>query len=378
MSKRVRVNVRSLANTKAVRREKRNGRDVLIVPSATLPDDVVMNDVLYPADEIEKSYLSLNRSPAPAGHPLINNQFVSAYDPEASNIFGIGAWNENARRENGRVFLDKVIDVERANQSERGRKILNAIDKGEPVHTSTGLYCNLEAVSGDADHSHVAQNIEFDHDAILIGEIGAATPEQGVGMMINASGETQQVEVINSVLEEAERDLEWAADLAVRAVDRMERASLIDRITSAIKAAVSGEEKRETTANKGDAGMADDKQLEELSAKVNALSESAVTKDDMAATINEALKPLIDAQQEVVANQKAKDEAEHSALVNKVVAAKIDGIGEEVAKKMDAVALNALLEMSQKQNSSAAALSGGFFSGSNTGVDLSPLAGVKQ
>ena len=50
----VRVNVRSLANVKAVRKEKRNGRDVVIVPSATLPDDVVMNGIRYPAEEIEK------------------------------------------------------------------------------------------------------------------------------------------------------------------------------------------------------------------------------------------------------------------------------------------------------------------------------------
>lgn len=125
MTKRVRVNVRTLANTAAVRREKRNGRDVVIVPSATLPDDVVMNGIQYPADEIEKSYRTLNRTPAPAGHPLINGQFVSASDPEGINIAWIGAWNENVRRENGRVFLDKVIDVARASQSDEGRAVLD-------------------------------------------------------------------------------------------------------------------------------------------------------------------------------------------------------------------------------------------------------------
>ena len=35
----VRVNVRTALNTAKVRREKLNGRDVLIVPSATMPDD---------------------------------------------------------------------------------------------------------------------------------------------------------------------------------------------------------------------------------------------------------------------------------------------------------------------------------------------------
>lgn len=50
----VRVNVRSLANVKAVRKEKRNGRDVVIVPSATLPDDIIMNRIKYPSEEIEE------------------------------------------------------------------------------------------------------------------------------------------------------------------------------------------------------------------------------------------------------------------------------------------------------------------------------------
>ena len=49
----VRVNVRTLANVKAARKEKRNGRDVMIVPSATLPDNVVMNGIMYPAEEID-------------------------------------------------------------------------------------------------------------------------------------------------------------------------------------------------------------------------------------------------------------------------------------------------------------------------------------
>lgn len=171
----VRVNVRTLANTKAVRKEKRNGRDVVIVPSATLPDDIIMNGIKYPAAEISKSFAGLNRTPAPLGHPMINGKFVSARDPEGLNIGYIGAWNENVRRENGRVFLDKVIDVEVANRSQGGKDVLAAIEKGEPVHTSTGLLANLEAVTNAADHKHIARNIEFDHDAILLGEVGAAT-----------------------------------------------------------------------------------------------------------------------------------------------------------------------------------------------------------
>lgn len=333
MPNRVRVNVRSLANTKAARQEKRNGRDVIIVPSATLPDDVVMNNVLYPADEIASSYETLNRTPAPAGHPTINNQFVSASDPEGINVGWIGAWNENARQVTGddgknRVFLDKVIDVKRANESEEGRAVLNAIEKGEPVHTSTGLWCNLEAANDNDGFQYIARNIQFDHDAILLNEEGAATPEQGVGMMVNgqlvetAALNGEQLAVINSVLDDAERELEWAADWAVRAVERMERASVVESIVSAIKDAI-GISKREPSANKGEAEMSGEKD-KELSAKVNAIEEGMAAMPKTIAeavtnAVNAAVQPIKEHVEELQANAKADEEAKRATVVNKLV-----------------------------------------------------------
>lgn len=364
MSERIRVNVRALANTKAVRREKRNGRDVVIVPSATLPDNVVMNGIMYPADEIEKSYKTLNRAPAPLGHPLINNQFVSARDPEGINIGWVGAWNENVRRENGRVFLDKVIDVEVANRTEGGKAIMSAIEKAEPVHTSTGLYCNLEAANGDVDYKHIARDIEFDHDAILLGEQGAATPEQGVGMFVNAQGEKSEITVINSALDMAEQELDWAGMHLLSALERRERASVWERIKSAIMEAVTGPDGREPSANKGDADMADEMQLEELSAKVNALTEAnEKIAETVANAVAAAVKPLIDAQAEIKANQEAKDEAEKADLVNKIVKANL--LDEADAKELT---LNAARALAKKAEPGKAAPLNGAFTG-NTSDD---------
>jgi len=380
-SERVRVNVRSVANNAAIRTEKRNGRDVVVVPSATMPDDVVMNGVLYPSEETEKSFMGLERTPAPLGHPLVNGQFISARDPEGINIGWVGAWNENVRRENGRVFLDKVIDVAKANECEGGKAVLAAIEAGDPIHTSNALFCTLENAAEGAEHDYVARNFKFDHDAILIGEDGAATPEQGVGMLVNANGKSEQIKVINSsLMDDIERDLGWAAESAVRAIDRLERASMIESIVSAIKSVVSGgQASRETSANLGDAEMADNAKLEELSAKVNTLTEAQEKiGETIANAVTEAVKPIIDAQAEIKANQEAKDAAERDVLVNKIVEAKIDGLGKEVIEKMDTAALNALLNM-QNAKKPAAPLSGGFAIGNSEEEDFSPLAwGAKQ
>lgn len=355
--KHVRVNVRSVANTKAVRKEKRNGRDVVIVPSATLPDNIIMNGIMYPADEIEKSYVSLNRTPAPLGHPTINGKFVSARDPEGINLGYIGAWNENVRRENGRVFLDKVIDVEVANRSPGGKQVLAAIEKGEPVHTSTGLLANLEAVSNASDHKHIARNIQFDHDAILLNESGAATPEQGVGMLVNANGEQEEIEVINSSLtEEADREIDWAGTRLVEALRRRENIGIWDKVKAAIMEAV-GSGRVPSTNRKEDDMPVSDEQFKSLSDEVKTLSESmAKIGDTIGAAVANAVKPLVDAQNEMVANQKAKEEAEKAELVVKVVKANV--LSESAAKELT---LNALKELASKaEPGKAAALNGAF------------------
>lgn len=343
----VRVNVRSIANAAAVKEVVRNGRTLKIVPSVTLPDDVVMNGILYPGSEIEASFASLERTPAPLGHPTINGKFVSALDPEGINIGYIGAWNENVRREDGRVLLDKVIDVEVANRSEGGRAVLKAIESGGPIHTSTGLLANIENTKGEG-YERIARGIVFDHDAILLNEDGAATPEQGVGMLVNG----QQVEVINSAVEWAERDLEWAAESALGALERRERAGLVDAFKSLMVEAFSGLRKPQ---KQEEAVMADDKALADLSLKVNAIEEGMKgLGTTIANAIADVLKPVTDAHAEQVANQKAKDEAEKTTLVNKVVKANL--LTEPVA---NALTLDALRELAPKgEPGKAAALNG--------------------
>ena len=339
--KTVRVNIRTLANAGAIRREKRNGRDVVIVPSATLPDNIVMNGIMYPADEIAKSFSGLERTPAPLGHPTINGKFVSARDPEGINQSWIGAWNENVRRENGRVLLDKVIDVEMANRSEGGKAVLSAIDKGEAVHTSTGLLAMLEVANGDVDYKHIAREIAFDHDAILLGEQGAATPEQGVGMLVNSKGEAQEIEVINSAVDQADIELDWAVDSLARALERRQKATVLDRMKSVIMEAFGFTEREPSTNRKEDDMSVSKEQFDALSAKVETLSE-AVGKisDTVSEAVTSAMKPLTDAQEKAAAGQKAKEDAEKGELVEKVVKANL--LTEAVANSLSIEALKEL------------------------------------
>lgn len=327
----VRCNVKTVVNAAKIRKETRNGRDVIIVPSATLPDDIVMNGsqgkVFYPAAEIAKSFKQLERTPAPLGHPVINGKFVSAKDPEAIVRHFVGAWNENVRQEGGRVLVDKVIDVQVANSSEGGKSVLKAIEAGEPIHTSTGILMQLEPVTNNAKYSKIARNMVFDHDAILLGEEGAATPEQGVGMLVNSAGQEEEIPVINASLEdEADRDMNWALDSLARAVERKQKAPALERIKTAIMEAL-GLSEREPSLNRKEDDMAvSEEQFNALSVEVKTLSE-ALKPDALGKVIGDvvanAVKPLVDAQAELTANQKAKDDAELADLQAKIVKANI-------------------------------------------------------
>lgn len=355
---RVRVNIASVANTKKARKETRHNREYMIVPSATLPDGIVMNEIMYPAEEIEASYKSLERTPAPYGHPRVGNRYVSARDPEGINVGWVGAWNENVRRENGRVLLDKVIDVEIANRSEQGKAVLEAINKGEPIHTSTGLFLNMEPASGVQEYKFIARNMEFDHDAILLNEQGAGTPEQGVGIFVNSEG--QEIPVINSVVEWAERDLDWAVTSVVDALERHERAGLVDRLKAVIAEAF-GKMREPTPTHNGDSAM-DEKRINEMAERLEKL-EASVTGigDTVAAAVTNALAPFQAQLDQIDAANKAAEDAKKKGLIDKIVNAGL--LDEETAGTL---ALNALEALAEKTKPGRAAPIRGNGSGGNT------------
>lgn len=193
------VYIQNRVNNAAIRRIKNERGDlVYVVPSYTLPDNCVMNGGLYPAEEIAKSFQTLEDTPATAGHPYnTKGEYISASSPDGVLYFQCGIFNKNVQRVQDdtyghRVYVEKHIHVETAMKTERGKRIVEAIDKGQPIHTSTGIFMDPpEKEDGfnaaGVAYSWVARNMYFDHDAILLDEEGAATPADGVGMMVNTN-----------------------------------------------------------------------------------------------------------------------------------------------------------------------------------------------
>lgn len=190
----MRVNLTTKVNRSQIRKITHNGREHWVLPSYTLPANVVMNGGLYPSSEIDTHYRSLEGTLAPLGHPMVNGEYVSAFSPEGINLGHVGAWNRNVKKSGNRIYVEKWVDIEVAKSSEGGKELLDrveALDRGEdvpPIHTSVGVYLTTLEASEDQKKDGiewVAKIETIDHDAILLHEPGAATPEQGVGLLVN-------------------------------------------------------------------------------------------------------------------------------------------------------------------------------------------------
>lgn len=220
------VNITTKVNSQSIRRETYNGREHLVLPSYTLPANVVMNGGLYTAEEIDAHYQGLEGTLAPLGHPQFNGQFVSAFSPEGINAGHIGAWNRNVKKSGNRIYLEKWVDVARASESEGGKELLErvaATERGEdvpPIHTSVAAFLdqlepNEQQRAAGADW--VAKIYSMDHDAILLHEVGAATPEQGVGLMVNADLAQPLKANSGALVGESYREREQRLDRAAKA-----------------------------------------------------------------------------------------------------------------------------------------------------------------
>ncbi|WP_116432134.1 DUF2213 domain-containing protein [Klebsiella pneumoniae] len=203
-----RVNVLTVVNSASnITTETIDGKPHIVVRGITpVVDDIVMNRKLYPAAEIEKAYNTLERNPMPLGHPKVDGKHVSARDVRAVNEYHVGAWLQNVSHEDGKVTGDMYVNRQYAESSEKGKRLINRLDEmiagtnSEPIHISTGLLYSGIAANGESKgkkYNEIATNMMFDHVAVLLDEPGAGTPEEGVGIFVNAEGDELEIEVVN-------------------------------------------------------------------------------------------------------------------------------------------------------------------------------------
>lgn len=236
----MRVNIVSAVNSAKI--SKSNGMYTIrdVVP---IVDDITLNSILYPAAEINKSYLSLNDTPAPISHPKnADGQYVSAANATAMQQYWVGAAVTNARKEGDAVLVDITVNEAQAQAMDNGRRLIERLDAamagnaGEPIHVSTGVLLRKTAAKGESKgkaYNAVASDMVFDHLAILLDEQGAGTPDEGVGMWLNHEGEEEPVFMVNLEVKDVKQ--KPAHDLRVNSNDSLSFRDIERRIDEVLR-----------------------------------------------------------------------------------------------------------------------------------------------
>lgn len=162
------------------------GRPVIKVPVIMARSDVVMNGSLLPQEELLPE--TWDGVPVTWGHPSNDQGFLSAQTPDTLSEWGIGRIF-NARVEGPALKAEAWIEVDRARNVAPGfvESLLSA--KGEmPINVSTGYFSKDVKAQGELNgrtYEMINRDVKPNHLAILVGEDGACSWEDGCGLRGN-------------------------------------------------------------------------------------------------------------------------------------------------------------------------------------------------
>ena len=174
------------------RRVTRHSREYLVAPMTLIVPGVLNGSngpLYYPLDELTKTASAWNDMPIVVQHP----NGGSGRQPSVLDASKVGrVYNATT---NGKLKAEGWFDVEALRRVDT--RVLAALDAGQPMELSTGLYTDNEEAEEGANHNgtaytHVARNYRPDHLAILPDSLGACSIKDGCGLLVNQDPTTAQ------------------------------------------------------------------------------------------------------------------------------------------------------------------------------------------
>lgn len=172
-----------------MREETLDGKKHLVVPVVMMVEGVHIGShgpIFHRSEELSKFVESWNDIPVLIGHPQIDGVNVSARGLDVRD------------RHVGRIFnthYDKGLKAEAWLDEQRLLAIspstLGAIREGRAIDVSVGVFNEAEYTEGEWNgetYEAVARNYRPDHLALLPGERGACSWEDGCGIRLNQEG----------------------------------------------------------------------------------------------------------------------------------------------------------------------------------------------
>ena len=179
-----------------VRNETLEGRPYLAVPMVMIKEGVLNGSdgpILYTSEELAKVPQVWNTKPVVVQHPTLNGKSLSACDPDVLEKYRVGMIM-NTSWDGQRLKAEAWLEPSRLEAVDS--RVLNAVQKGEMMEVSTGLFSEIEPKPGVFKGRHykgVVRNLRPDHLAILPDSIGACSIADGAGLMRNSRKEMELI-----------------------------------------------------------------------------------------------------------------------------------------------------------------------------------------
>ncbi|NCC61358.1 MAG: DUF2213 domain-containing protein [Verrucomicrobiae bacterium] len=179
-----------------VRNETLEGRPYLAVPMVMIKEGVLNGSdgpILYTSEELAKVPQVWNTKPVVVQHPTLNGKSLSACDPDVLEKYRVGMIM-NTSWDGQRLKAEAWLEPSRLEAVDS--RVLNAVQKGEMMEVSTGLFSEIEPKPGVFKSRHykgVVRNLRPDHLAILPDSIGACSIADGAGLMRNSRKEMELI-----------------------------------------------------------------------------------------------------------------------------------------------------------------------------------------
>lgn len=196
------ANVKTLsfqANNYTIRRETLDNRQYIVVPVIMMVEGVhngSAGPILHMAEEFGKIPEAWNDISIPILHPQEGSNYVSASSPQIIERQTVGRIY-NTRVDNGKLKAECWIDEAKIKQISPAT--LARIMNQQPLDVSVGVFTDDDFTSGTwngESYTAIARNHRPDHLALLPGETGACSFDDGCGIRANQEKGGNNVEVL--------------------------------------------------------------------------------------------------------------------------------------------------------------------------------------
>jgi len=177
-----------------------NGREYFVAPMTLIVPGVLAGSkgpLYYPPKEIANTAKHWHDMPLVVYHPTVMGEHVSVNTPGIKEKSQIGVVRKPyVEKGTGKLKALGYFDAERTRVVDS--RVYNALESGQPIELSTGLYTDNQPQTGYHDgrpYEYIATNYRPDHVAILPDQVGACSLQDGCGVFNTWSDEAREASI---------------------------------------------------------------------------------------------------------------------------------------------------------------------------------------